>query len=135
MIKEKNPLLKLKLQKSISSLMSLYINNVELFYDLYDIILEAPFENIWFEIMHILFGYLQLVSYLFDATVSNILLFFPLVFPNLESNYNYNRIISDDKTSSFNSSFKRTYHSVFFIYGYSLSIDLFYFHINYILVF
>ena len=75
MIKEKNPLLKLKLQKSISPLMSLYINNVELLYDLYDIILEAPFENIWFEIMHILFGYLQLLSYLFDETVINILYF------------------------------------------------------------
>jgi len=73
MLKEKNPLLKLKLQKSISPLMRLYNNYIESYYDLYDIILEAPFENIWFETIHILFGYLQLVAYLFDETVSNAL--------------------------------------------------------------
>ena len=80
MITEKNPLLKLKLQKSISPLMSLYNNNVESFYDLYDIILEAPFENIWFETMHILFGYCQLIAYLFDATVSIIFIIIPFSF-------------------------------------------------------
>jgi len=74
MIKEKNPLLTLKLHKSISRFMSLYNNNVESFYDLYEILLEAPFENIWFETMHILFGYCQLVAYLFDATVRSIFL-------------------------------------------------------------
>ena len=73
MIREKNPLLTLKLQKSISPLMRLYNNYIESYYDLYDIILEAPFENIWFETIHILFGYLQLVAYLFDETVSNAL--------------------------------------------------------------
>ena len=72
MIKEKNPLLELKLQKSVSPLMNFYIKNVESFYDLYDIILEAPFENIWFETIHILFGYCQLIAYLFDPTVINI---------------------------------------------------------------
>ena len=80
MINEKNPLLNLKLQKSISPLMSLYNNNVESFYDLYDIILEAPFENIWFETMHILFGYCQLIAYLFDATVSIIFIIIPFSF-------------------------------------------------------
>ena len=74
MIKEKNPLLKLKLYKSISPLMSFYNNNVESFYDLYEILLEAPFENIWLEIIHILFGYCQLIAYLFDATVRSIFL-------------------------------------------------------------
>ena len=73
MLKEKNPLLKLKLQKSISPLMRLYNNYIESYYDLYDIILEAPFESIWSETIHILFGYLQLVAYLFDETVSNVL--------------------------------------------------------------
>ena len=72
MIKEKNPLLKLKLQKTISPLMNLYNDNVESLYELYDLILEAPFENIWFEIINILFGYFQLVAYLFDGTVSSI---------------------------------------------------------------
>jgi len=80
MIREKNPLLTLKLQKSISPLMSLYNNNVESFYDLYEILLEAPFENIWLEIIHILFGYCQLIAYLFDATVSNIFLNVPFSF-------------------------------------------------------
>ena len=72
MIKEKNPLLKLKLRKSVSPLMNLYNDNVESFFDLYDLILESPFENIWFETIHILLGYCQLMSYLFDGTVSSI---------------------------------------------------------------
>ena len=44
---------------------------------LYDIKLEAPFENIWFEAIHILFGYCQLMAYLFDATVSSIFIITP----------------------------------------------------------
>ena len=72
MIKEKMPLLRLKLKKSISPLMNLYTNNAESFYDLFDVILESPFENIWFEIIHILFGYFQLMAYLFVPTVSSI---------------------------------------------------------------
>ena len=80
MIREKTPLLELKLKKSVSPLMDLYNNNVESFYDLYDIILEAPFENIWFETMHILFGYCQLIAYLFDATVSIIFIIIPFSF-------------------------------------------------------
>ena len=80
MIREKTPLLKLKLQKSVSPLMNLYNNNVESLYDLYEIILEDPFENIWFETIHILFGYFQLVAYLFDATVSSIIIIFPFSF-------------------------------------------------------
>ena len=80
MIKEKNPLLKLKLQNTISPLMFFYNNNVESLYELYDLILEAPFENIWFEIINILFGYCQLVAYLFDATVSSIYIITPFSF-------------------------------------------------------
>ena len=80
MIKELNFLLKLKLQKSVSPLMNLYKNNIESFYDLYDIILEAPFENIFFEIIHILFGYCQLMAYLFDGTVSSIFIIIPFSF-------------------------------------------------------
>jgi hypothetical protein len=80
MIKEKNPLLKLKLQNTISPLMFFYNNNVESLYELYDIILEAPFENIWFETINILFGYCQLVAYLFDATVSSIYIITPFSF-------------------------------------------------------
>ena len=80
MIREKTPLLELKLQKSVSPLMNLYNNNVESLYDLYEIILEDPFENIWFETIHILFGYFQLMAYLFDATVSSIIIIFPFSF-------------------------------------------------------
>ena len=80
MIREKTPLLELKLQKSVSPLMDLYNNNVESLYDLYEIILEAPFENIFFEIIHILFGYCQLMAYLFDGTVSSIFIIIPFSF-------------------------------------------------------
>ena len=80
MIREKNPLLELKLQKSVSPLMDLYNNNVESLYDLYEMILEDPFENIWFETIHILFGYCQLMAYLFDGTVSSIFIIIPFSF-------------------------------------------------------
>ena len=80
MIKEKNPLLELKLQRSVSFLMNFYNNNIESLYDLYEILLEAPFENIYFEIIHILFGYCQFMTFLFDVTVRSIFIIIPFSF-------------------------------------------------------
>jgi len=70
MLREKNPLLKLKLHKTASYLLKIYDNYTELLFSLYDLILENPVEIFWYEFIHIFVGYSQLVAYLFDATVS-----------------------------------------------------------------
>ena len=70
MIKEKNPLIDLKLSKKESNFNKLYKTSSETFYLLFDLILEDPIENIWFELINILSGYLQLLMYLLDPTVS-----------------------------------------------------------------
>ena len=70
MLKEAN-LLKLKLHKSTSFLLKYYNDNSEILFTLYDLLLENPIENFWYEFIHIFFSYSQLIAYLFDATVSN----------------------------------------------------------------
>ena len=69
MIKEKSQLLKLNLSKKDSHF-ELKNSLYESFYSLYSLILEDPIENFWFELFHILFGYLQLIAYLFDSIVN-----------------------------------------------------------------
>jgi len=71
MIKEKNPLLKLKLVKKPSSLSKFYNNYSELFYELFSMLLENSIENIWNECFIILSGYIQIIAYIFDPIVSN----------------------------------------------------------------
>ena len=70
MIKEKNPLLKIKLIKTKSSLFIFFSSYIESFYTLFDLILENPIENFWFECLNLLLGYFQLIAYIFDPTVS-----------------------------------------------------------------
>ena len=71
MIKEKNPLLNLKLVKDKSPLFDFYNNNIETLFELFDLLLDNPIENIWFEFIKILFGYTQLIAFAFDPGVSN----------------------------------------------------------------
>lgn len=69
MLKEKNPLLKLKLKKENTKI-SIIINNFfEDIYILYDLILENPIENIWFECFNLIFSYGQLSLFIFDKIV------------------------------------------------------------------
>ena len=134
MLKEKNPLLKIKLHKTTSYILKFYNDNLEVLFTLYDLILENPLEIFWFEFINIFVGYCQLVSYLFDAIVSNqfiIKIIKYIVCSNLESSFNNIRIISNLKTNSFNSSFKRAYFNILFIYMYSLFYKLFTSNINY----
>ena len=70
MIKEKNSLLKLELEKKKSPILEFYNNNIESFYALFDLLLSNPIENFWYECLNILLGYLQLIAYLFNSTVS-----------------------------------------------------------------
>ena len=69
MIKEKNPLLKLKLEKKKSPILEFYNKNIESFYTLYDLLLTNPIENFWYEYLNIFLGYFQIIAYLFDSTV------------------------------------------------------------------
>lgn len=71
MLKEQNPLLKLKLHKATSYILKIYNDYSEILFTLYDLLLENPIEMFWYEFIHIFFGYSQLIAYLFDATVSN----------------------------------------------------------------
>ena len=71
MIKEKNPLLNLKIVKDKSPLLDFYNNEIETLFELFDLLLDNPIENIWFEFIKILFGYTQLIAFAFDPGVSN----------------------------------------------------------------
>ena len=71
MIREKNPLLKLKIKKRKSTLYEFYYSNSESLYELFDLIIENSIENFWYECINILLGYIQLIAYMFDPTVSN----------------------------------------------------------------
>ncbi len=70
MLKEKNPLLKLNLIEKKFILSEICIKIFEAFYKLFDIILEDPIENFWFEFLGIVMGYSQILYYLIDRTVS-----------------------------------------------------------------
>ena len=71
MIREKNPLLKLKIKKRKSTLYEFYYSNSESLYELFDLIIENSIDNFWYESINILLGYIQLIAYMFDPTVSN----------------------------------------------------------------
>jgi len=74
MLKEKSPLLNLELKKE-KELIFDNINNIfECLYELYDLILDDPIENIWYECISIVISYFQLISLMFDKIVSIILL-------------------------------------------------------------
>ena len=70
MNKSKESFLKLNLVKKSLNL-ELKNSLYEPFYYLFCLIMEDPIENLWFEIFHILFGYLQLTAYLFDSIVNH----------------------------------------------------------------
>lgn len=70
MLKEKNPLIDLSLEKKpifISSFLKIIYEGL---YELFRYILEDPFENFWFECIGIVIGYLQILLYLVDKTVN-----------------------------------------------------------------
>ena len=68
---EKNPLLKLKIQNRKSTLFEFYYSYSESLYELFDLIIENSIDNFWYECINILLGYIQLIAYMFDPTVSN----------------------------------------------------------------
>ena len=71
MLKENNPLLNLRLEKKKPFLFHYYQIISESIYSLYELILQDPIENFYFECFHIFFGYTQIIAYLFEPSVSN----------------------------------------------------------------
>ena len=69
MLKEKNPLIKMKIEKEKSFLYNFIKSINESLYSLFDLILEEPYESLWYECVSIIFQYLQLIIYFFDKTV------------------------------------------------------------------
>ncbi len=70
MLKDKNPLLKIKFKKEKQRLSSIFNYIYESLYALYDLILDDPIENFWYECLNIIISYLQLIAFIFDKTVS-----------------------------------------------------------------
>ena len=70
MIREKNPLLKLELKKEKSIIFNNINDIFECLYELYDLMLDNPIENIWYECLSIVISYFQLISLMFDKIVS-----------------------------------------------------------------
>jgi hypothetical protein len=70
MLRQKSPLLKLELKKE-KSLIFTNINDIfECLYELYDLMLDNPIENIWYECLSIVISYFQLIALMFDKIVS-----------------------------------------------------------------
>lgn len=69
MLKAKSSLLNLKLKKEKSIIKEILNNIYEPLFGLFDLILEDPIENFWFEIISLFICYLQIIMYIFDETV------------------------------------------------------------------
>ena len=69
MLKENNPLLKLKLKKEEPIIIDVINSIFESIYALYDFILLDPLENFWFECFSIILSYCQLGLFIFDKIV------------------------------------------------------------------
>ena len=70
MLKEKSPLLKLKIKEKKSYINELFNNSLEALFVLYELILEDPIENLSFEIISLSIGYMQIIMFIFNESVS-----------------------------------------------------------------
>ncbi len=69
MLKEKHPLLKLQSKSNKDTLNKIIQEIYNALFTLYYLILEDTIENIVYESINILLGYLQLIVFIFDNTV------------------------------------------------------------------
>ena len=70
MLKEKNPLLQLKLKNEKIFIRKILHNILQSLYALFELILENPIENFWFEVLSIFICYIQIIMFIFNETVS-----------------------------------------------------------------
>ena len=73
MLKEKNPLIKIKIKKEISIFKKIINSLLESLFALFELILEDPIENFWFEIISLFICYIQMIMFIFNETVRNII--------------------------------------------------------------
>ena len=71
MLKENNPLLKLVIKKEKSFFRKILHNTLQSLYALFELILDDPIENFWFEITSLFICYIQIIMFIFNETVSN----------------------------------------------------------------
>jgi hypothetical protein len=69
MLKDNHPLLKLKLKSKKDTLNKIIKESYNALFTLYYLILEDTIENIIYESINIILGYLQLIIFIFDNTV------------------------------------------------------------------
>ena len=69
MLKEKNPLLQLKLKNEKTFIRKILHNILQSLYALFELILENPIENFWFEVLSIFICYIQIIMFIFNETV------------------------------------------------------------------
>lgn len=72
MLKQKNPLLKLKIKKEKTLYNKLLNNIIQAIYVLFELILDDPIENFWFEILSLFICYIQIIMFIFNETVSQL---------------------------------------------------------------
>ena len=84
MLKENNSLLNLKIIKEKSLLTKVGKKFIEALYELFELLLIDPIENIYFEIISLFIGYLQIIMFIFNETVSKITIkFFIIIYKQL----------------------------------------------------
>ena len=71
MLKEKNPLLKLEIKQEKSIITRVLKNIFETLFGLFELILDDPIENIYFEIISLFICYIQIIMFIFNESVSN----------------------------------------------------------------
>ena len=70
MLREKNPLLKLKLKKEKTIITKILIDYIyQPLFELFELILEDPIENFWFEVISLFICYIQIIMFIFNETV------------------------------------------------------------------
>ena len=70
MIKENN-IITIKIKKEQSLLTKLINNILESLFALFELILDDPIENFWFEIISLFICYIQIIMFIFNETVSS----------------------------------------------------------------
>ena len=84
MLNENNSLLNLKLKKEKSILIKVGKKYLEALYELFELLLIDSIENIYFEIISLFIGYLQIIMFIFNETVSKITIkFFIIIYKQL----------------------------------------------------
>ncbi len=73
MLKENNPLLHINIKEEELDIKKIMKYIFKSLYIIFDLILENPIENFWYEFMAIIIAYIQILFCLFEKTVSKLI--------------------------------------------------------------